>query len=184
METILISCVVMALVITSVSVYASRFRRQRALDSQRLHQIRELGMDKAAGQYPLVDAGAFQASCDLFLRDLARNEFFQPPGPLEFSNVAELVGPDRLTPELDAWKRVTEAKRIVADPSVDLEQRVGAALALREIDPELADKPIRFAADACADKPTRIALLASLEDDRATEEALAAAEEKAVQQER
>ena len=55
-------------------------------------------------ELPLVDAGAFQASCDLFLRDLARNEFFQPPGPLEFSNVAELVGPDRLTPELDAWK--------------------------------------------------------------------------------
>jgi thioredoxin reductase (NADPH) len=56
-ETIIIWVVVMALVITSVSVYAARFRRQRALDSQRLHQTRELGMDKAAGQYPLVDAG-------------------------------------------------------------------------------------------------------------------------------
>ena len=58
METIIIWVVVMALVITSVSVYAVRFRRQRVLDSQRLHQTRELGMDKAAGQYPLVDAGA------------------------------------------------------------------------------------------------------------------------------
>jgi hypothetical protein len=55
-------------------------------------------------QLPLIDAGAFQASCDLFLRDLARNAFFQPPEPLEFSNVAELVRPDGLTPELDSWK--------------------------------------------------------------------------------
>ena len=53
---------------------------------------------------PVVDAGAFQASCDLFLRDLARNAFFQPPEPLEFSNVAELVRPDGLTPELKSWK--------------------------------------------------------------------------------
>ena len=57
METIIIWVVVLALVITSVSVYAARFRRQRTLDSQRLHQTRKLGMDKAAGQYPLVDAG-------------------------------------------------------------------------------------------------------------------------------
>ena len=54
-------------------------------------------------ELPLVDAGAFQASCDLFLRDLARNRFFQPPDPLEFSNVAELVRPEGLTPELDSW---------------------------------------------------------------------------------
>ena len=46
------------MVVSSVSVYAVRFRRQRELDSQRLHQTRELGMDKASGQYPLVDAGA------------------------------------------------------------------------------------------------------------------------------
>jgi thioredoxin reductase (NADPH) len=58
-ETFFIWAVAMALVITSVSVYAVRFRRQRALDSQRLHQTRELGMDKASGQYPLVDAGAY-----------------------------------------------------------------------------------------------------------------------------
>ncbi len=58
METILIWAVVLALVIISVSIYAVHFRRQRASDTQRLHQTRELGMDKASGQYPLVDAGA------------------------------------------------------------------------------------------------------------------------------
>jgi len=57
-ETILIWAVVLALVITSVSIYTVRFRRQRVLDTQRLKQTRELGMDKASGQYPLVDAGA------------------------------------------------------------------------------------------------------------------------------
>lgn len=51
-----------------------------------------------------VDAGAFQASCDLFLRDLAHNSFFQPPEPLEFSNTQELVRPDSLTPQLQSWK--------------------------------------------------------------------------------
>lgn len=55
-------------------------------------------------ELPLVDAAAFQASCDLFLRDLARNAFFHPPEPLEFSNVAELLRPDGLTPELESWK--------------------------------------------------------------------------------
>jgi hypothetical protein len=55
-------------------------------------------------ELPLVDAGAFQASGDLFLRDLAHNAFFRPPEPLEFSNVAELLRPDGLTPELDSWK--------------------------------------------------------------------------------
>ena len=58
METILIWTVVLALVVTSVSIYTVRFRRQRGLDSQRLQQTRELGMDKASGQYPLIDAGA------------------------------------------------------------------------------------------------------------------------------
>jgi len=57
-ETILIWAVVLALVITSVSIYTVRFRRQRVLDTQRLQQTRELGMDKASGQYPLIDAGA------------------------------------------------------------------------------------------------------------------------------
>ena len=55
-------------------------------------------------ELPVVDAGAFQASCDLFLRDLARNAFFRPSDPLEFSNVSELVRPASLTPELESWK--------------------------------------------------------------------------------
>jgi hypothetical protein len=55
-------------------------------------------------ELPVVDAGAFQSSSDLFLRDLARNTFFEPPGPLEFSNVAELMRPEELTPELQSWK--------------------------------------------------------------------------------
>jgi hypothetical protein len=55
-------------------------------------------------ELPAVDAGAFQSSSDLFLRDLARNAFFEPPEPLEFSNVAELVRTGGLTPELPSWK--------------------------------------------------------------------------------
>lgn len=58
METLLIWAVVLVLVIASVSFYTTGFRRQRSLDTQRLKQTRELGMDKAAGQYPLIDAGA------------------------------------------------------------------------------------------------------------------------------
>ncbi|MEM7138218.1 MAG: hypothetical protein AAF500_16680 [Myxococcota bacterium] len=52
----------------------------------------------------VVDAGAFQASCDLFLRDLDRNPFFRPPAPLEFANVRELVHAESLTPALENWK--------------------------------------------------------------------------------
>lgn len=55
-------------------------------------------------ELPVVDAGAFQASCDLFLRDLARNVFFRPPEPLEFANVSELVRAESLTPTLETWK--------------------------------------------------------------------------------
>jgi thioredoxin reductase (NADPH) len=58
LETILIWTVVLTLVVISVLAYAAHFRRQRASDSQRLRQTRELGMDKASGQYPLIDAGA------------------------------------------------------------------------------------------------------------------------------
>jgi len=53
---------------------------------------------------PDVDAGAFQASCDLVLRDLDRNRFFRPPDPLEFANVSELVRAESLTPTLQTWK--------------------------------------------------------------------------------
>ena len=55
-------------------------------------------------ELPLVDAGSFQASCDLFLRDLSRNVFFRPPEPLEFANVRELVHAESLSPTLDTWK--------------------------------------------------------------------------------
>jgi hypothetical protein len=55
-------------------------------------------------ELPNVDAGAFESSCDLFARDVGRNVFFQPPEPLEFSNVTELVRPDGLVPELESWK--------------------------------------------------------------------------------
>lgn len=53
---------------------------------------------------PLVDAVAFQASFDLFLRDLSRNAFFRPPDPLEFSNVSELLGPESFGAELQSWR--------------------------------------------------------------------------------
>lgn len=55
-------------------------------------------------ELPVVDAGAFQASCDLFLRDLATNIFFRPPEPLEFANVRELVRAESLSPTLETWK--------------------------------------------------------------------------------
>jgi thioredoxin reductase len=58
LESFFIWGVVLALVTISVSIYARRFSRQRASDSQRLDRTRELGMDKASGQYPLIDAGA------------------------------------------------------------------------------------------------------------------------------
>ena len=58
MEQLLIWAVVLTLATVGVVGYARRFRRQRSADSQRLTRTRELGMDRAAGQYPLVDAGA------------------------------------------------------------------------------------------------------------------------------
>jgi len=58
---------------------------------------------------PRVDASTFQEACDLFLDELARNPFFQPPEPLEFSNTVELVKPEDLTPQLESWE--SEAAR-------------------------------------------------------------------------
>ena len=64
---------------------------------------------------PLVDTGAFQASCDLFLRDLDRNPFFRPAGPLEFSNVRELLGPDAFPREVESWRsEVAKTTTVVA----------------------------------------------------------------------
>ncbi len=50
--------VVLVLVACGVGFYTRNFRRQRAADRERLTQTRDLGMDKAKGQYPLIDAGA------------------------------------------------------------------------------------------------------------------------------
>lgn len=58
METLLIWGVVLLSAGLGVGLYAARFRRQRHDDAARLASTRELGMDKATGQYPLIDAGA------------------------------------------------------------------------------------------------------------------------------
>ncbi|MDH3655291.1 MAG: hypothetical protein OEN21_13545 [Myxococcales bacterium] len=63
-----------------------------------------LGVAERLLERPGVDAGTFQEACDLFLRELGRNPFFQPPEPLEFSNTAELLRPEGLTPELESWE--------------------------------------------------------------------------------
>lgn len=64
---------------------------------------------------PLVDAGVFQSSCDLFLRDLGRNSFFHPPEPLEFSNVAELLSPQRVRTVVGSLERdASETATLVA----------------------------------------------------------------------
>ena len=55
-------------------------------------------------ELPRLDAATFQEACDLFLRELGRNPFFQPPEPLEFSNAAELMHPEGLTPQLESWE--------------------------------------------------------------------------------
>ncbi len=58
MESLLIWTVVLVLVAGGVVLYTRNFRRQRQSDRERLTQTRDLGMDKASGQYPLVDASA------------------------------------------------------------------------------------------------------------------------------
>lgn len=58
MESFLIWLVALGLVAAGVVGYARRFEQRRTADSKRLDQTRELGMDKATGQYPLVDANA------------------------------------------------------------------------------------------------------------------------------
>ncbi len=63
---------------------------------------------------PRVDLSAFQASCDLFLRELGRNRFFQPPEPLEFSNAAELLRPEGLAPELGLWRSAAKTATMIS----------------------------------------------------------------------
>jgi thioredoxin reductase/ferredoxin len=58
MESILIWTVALTLVVAGVTIYAWRFRARRHHDVRRLVQTREMGMDRASGQYPLVDANA------------------------------------------------------------------------------------------------------------------------------
>ncbi|MCP4290238.1 MAG: NAD(P)-binding domain-containing protein [bacterium] len=58
LEFLTIWAVVLIAVIGAVGSYVFHFRNQRSDDSQRLNKTRELGMDKASGQYPLIDAGA------------------------------------------------------------------------------------------------------------------------------
>ena len=72
-------------------------------------------------ELPVVDAVAFQASFDLFLRDLGRNAFFRPPDPLEFSNVVELLGPESLGADADGWR--SDAARISVSKRVTLGHR-------------------------------------------------------------
>ena len=58
MESLLIWVLMLALVALVVVRYTRGFTARRHADRDRLRQTRELGMDKATGQYPLVDAGA------------------------------------------------------------------------------------------------------------------------------
>jgi len=51
-----------------------------------------------------------------------------------------------------------EVARLLDDPSVEGESRVGAALVLREVQPAGAPTRVRVAAEACAHAPTREAL--------------------------
>jgi hypothetical protein len=76
-----------------------------SLDALRRSLRDALRINQRLLDLPLVDAGVFASSCDLFLRDLARNAFFRPPEPLEFSNIAELMSAERLAEGLDASKR-------------------------------------------------------------------------------
>ena len=54
---------------------------------------------------------------------------------------------------------------MLADPAESIEHRMGAALALREVDADGAGERIRFAAEASANSRIRIALLSTLEDE-------------------
>ena len=57
METLLLWGSALLLAAVGVITYSINFRRQRHADASRLANTRELGMDRASGQYPLIDAG-------------------------------------------------------------------------------------------------------------------------------
>ena len=75
-------------------------------------------------------------------------------------------------------RRITteDAEGVLADPAESIEHRMGAALALREVDADNAGERIRFAAEASANSRIRIALLSTLEDEEHAQAALEAAE--------
>ncbi len=58
MESLAIWGSLFAATVIAVAVYAIRFRRRRAGDRARLARTRELGMDRASGQFPQIDVGA------------------------------------------------------------------------------------------------------------------------------
>ncbi len=58
MESLVIWLAVLAFPAAFFAVYVARFRRRRVDDRRRLAMTRELGMDRPAGQFPLIDAGA------------------------------------------------------------------------------------------------------------------------------
>lgn len=58
---------------------------------------------------PYVDETTFHVSCDLFLRELRLNSFFQPPEPLEFSNAGELMRLEGSGSDLEFWESDSRA---------------------------------------------------------------------------
>lgn len=58
MEILLVWGVALLAAALGVGVYAANFRRQRHGDAERLTRTRELGMDRAVAQHPLIDVGA------------------------------------------------------------------------------------------------------------------------------
>jgi hypothetical protein len=88
---------------------------EASLDELRRSLTDALVISERLIDLPVVDAGVFQSSCDLFLRDLDRNSFFHPAEPLEFSNVAELLSPKRVATMVGSSERdAAEAATLVA----------------------------------------------------------------------
>jgi hypothetical protein len=63
----------------------------------------------------LVDAGSFHSTCDMFLRDLSRNDFFRAPRALEVSN--------------DPFLTLLRAHRFVGIAALRLDGEEGASIA-------------------------------------------------------
>lgn len=76
---------------------------------------------------------------------------------------------------------VADAEATLSDPKAELEQRLGAALVLRELEPDAAAERVRIAVRAALDPETKRVLGSALDDDDAI---LAAMEELTVAEER